>query len=398
MEGISDISDLLDRCKDRAFLSNNREKIREVVMRPPLKEQARSLLGTKKNVFVIKLIEATDIPSLEVIPCLADKRNINQYVYSTYYHLYRIGLIEKAVFEKAREDFKCMKNYEKMFEDTRSSFIISKIESDRRKDKIMKRELSRVVDVRDEIKSLKIELPEISCEEVMRIEGVVRGAKNVFVIDLDSIFDIKWLRCQAKEEAVKRISDIRDILFCIDRGGEVISTLGDVGERHAERSYNGRSMKDIKGEKYYKLERVFNGPEKLNFICTPLFYMIDRLMKNRITRLYDSIVKLYRMKQSVYLVSTCSLSQVLAELLFFEYSCVDIKTVISVSGNVSAMYEDIQKKDNARIVCAGGGTYLSSDRVDVYRIEYENFRKMVDDMLDVWSEKGTDHEHGEVDA
>ncbi|KAH9412032.1 hypothetical protein HK407_02g04810 [Ordospora pajunii] len=397
MEGIFDISDLLERCKDRVFLSNNREKIREIVMKPPLKEQARMLLGTKKNVFAIRLIEATDIPALEMIPCLADKRNINQYVYSTYYHFYRTGLIERAVFEKAREDFKCMKNYEKMFEDTRSSFIISKIESDRRKDKVMKRELSRVVDVRDEIKSLMIELPEISCEEVMRIEGVDSGVKNVFVVDLDPIFDIKWLRCQAKEEVVKRISDIRDILFCIDRG-DAINTLGDVGECHAGRCYNGRSMADIKGEKYCKLERVFNGPEKLNFTCTPLFYTIDRLLKNRITRLYDSIVKLYRMKQPVYLVSTCSLSQVLAELLFFEYSCVDIRFVISIGGNASAVYEDIQKKDNARIVCVGSGTYLSSDRADVYRIEYENFKKMVDGMLHMWNEKGAEHEHGEVDA
>lgn len=378
MERTTDISDLVEKCKDKSFVSENRGWIRERMCKPPLRDQVRALLATRKNVFGIRLIEAMDVPADELVPSLNDRKNINQYVYSTYYHLYMAGLIGKDKFERARKSFQCMKNHEKMFVDTENSFIISRMEGDRRKDKVVKREFNRVEDAKGELKSLLIELPEITRDEVHRIEDGVSRVRSVFVVDLDPVFNIGILRCQAKEEASQRISEIRDVLFSTGSTHPPISTLGDIDEETGGGS-------DLKRDMYHKFERVFSGPEKFKFICTPLFYGVDRLLKNRITRLYDSVVKLHRMKEAVYFVSTHSLSQVLAELLFFEYSALDIRTVISAAGTSPEIHREIQRKEGARVVSVCSAPPPSLEGEDIYWMGYESFQRMIDGMFESWS-------------
>ncbi|AFN83707.1 hypothetical protein EROM_090910 [Encephalitozoon romaleae SJ-2008] len=351
------------------------------MMKPPLRDQVRALLGTKKNIIAIRAIEAVEAPADELAPTLGDRKNINQYVYSTYYYMYKMGLIGKDRFESAKEHFRCMKNYEKMFIDTENSYIISRIEADRRRDKTVKREFNKVMDTKEELRSLLVELPEITVEEAHRIKDGVCSVKSIFVIDLDPIFDISSLRCQAKEEASRRISEIRDILFCIDSRHPRICTLGAIGEEEKDGDNELITLRNFKRDRYQHFERIFNGPEKLKFTCTPLFYSIDRLLKNRVTRLYDSVVKLYRTMQTVYFISSRPLPQILAELLFFEYSSLDIRDVVSTMDAPFDVYKEIQKKGNMRVVAVGNSTFVSQESKNVYRIGYESFRRMVDGIL-----------------
>ncbi|WEL39511.1 RNA helicase [Encephalitozoon hellem] len=381
MERVTGISDLLEKCKDKAFVNDNKEWIRENMMKPPLKDQVMALLGTKKNIIAIRAIEAVDAPADELAPVLEDRKNINQYVYSTYYYMYKMGLIGKDRFDGAKEYFRCMKNYEKMFIDTENSFIISRIEADRRRDKVVKREFNKVVDTKEELRSLLIELPEITMGEVRKIRDGISSVKSTFVIDLDPIFDISGLRCQAKEEASRRISEIRDVLFCIDSKPSRIFTLGALGEEEGEGNSEAPVLRNLKKDKYQRFERIFNGPEKSKFTCTPLFYSVDRLLRNRITRLYDSVVKLHRTKQSVYFMSSRPLPQILAELLFFEYSSLDIRTVISTADASFDIHREVQKKEGVRVVAVGSSPLAKQEGENIYRIGYEDFRKMVDGIL-----------------
>ncbi|CAD27123.1 hypothetical protein [Encephalitozoon cuniculi GB-M1] len=396
MERITDISDLLEKCKDKGFVNDNKEWIKEKMGRPPLRDQMRSLLGTKKNVFGIKLIEALDVPADELVPSLDDRKNINQYVYSTYYCLYKMRLIGRDRFERARDHFRCMKNYEKMFVDTENSFIISRIEADRRKDKMVKREFNRVMDSKEELRSLLIELPEVTSDEVCRIKDGLCSVRSVFVVDLDPVFDISTLRCQAKEEASRRISEIRDVLFCIGSIHPRINTLGAIGEGNKDGGHDATLLENLKKDKYHKFERIFNGPEKFKFTCTPLFYTMDRLLKNRITRLYDSIVKLHRAKQVVYFVSTRPLPQILAELLFFEYSSLDIRAVVSMTNAPFDVYKEIQRKEDARVVAVGNDSAVSQEKENIYRIGYERFRRMVDRTFQLRGGMGADPEDASI--
>ncbi|ADM12247.1 uncharacterized protein Eint_091180 [Encephalitozoon intestinalis ATCC 50506] len=377
-----DISDLLERCKDKAFVNDNKEQIRTKMIQQPLRDQVRSLLGTKRNTAIVRLIEAVEAPADELVPSIEDRKNINQYVYSTYYYLYKMGLIRREKFEDVKKHFQCMKNYEKMFEDTENSFIISKIEADRRRDKMIKREFNKASDTKEEIKSLLIELPEITTKEVCEIKDGLTSVRSVFVIDLDPIFGIGGLRCQAKEETSRRISEIRDILFCIDNSCSRIITLGSLGEEDGGEGHEATTLRNLKRDKYHRFERIFNSSERFKFTCTPLFYSVDRLLKSRITRLYDSVVKLHRTKQTVYFVSARPLPQILAELLFFEYSSFDIRTVVSTKDVSFDVYKEIQRKEDARVVAVGGEPSFYQEKGNIYKIGYENFRKMVEGILE----------------
>lgn len=375
MEDVTDISDLLERCKDRAFMNNNRDRIKECILRQPLRDQARGLLGSKKNIFVLRLIEAIGIPVDGLLPSLEDKRNINQHVYSTYYYLYKTSIIDDGVFERARDYFKCMRNYEKMFVDTESSFIISRIEADRRRHKAMKRELNKVAGAEEELQLMLAELPEIGVDEVVGTKNI-SSVRSTFVIDVDPVFDTGGLRGHAKEDGARKISEIRDGLFCLDNTYLRFNTLGTVGERWRD----GRPEQPRDG-RYHRFERILHEVERSKHASTPLFYAIDRLAGSRITRLYGAIVRLQKMHQRVYLVSRCPLSQVLAELLFFEYFDADMRNVVSVTGAAFDVYQEIRDTEGIRVVVVCDETDDPLWRNASYRMGYGSLEKMVDMML-----------------
>lgn len=345
MEDSADISDLLERCRDKAFVNRNRVQIEKCILR--LREQVTACLSSKRNLPVLRLLEMTGTSVCDLLPSLEDRRNINQYVYSTYYYLHRIGAIDRAAFEDAKKCFRCMRNCENMFLDTEGSFITSRIEADRRRFKVLRRE-SRTSEA-EELQSLLAELPDVSLCDALGIRHV-SPVDTVFVINLDLVFSTDSLH-QSGEDARMRISEIRNALF------------RDV-------------RKDSLGEGC--LESMLSSLDRSRYTCTPLFFRVDSLLGNRITRLYGLINKLRLMQRRMYLVSTCSLSQILAELLFFEYFCVDVRSVVSLRDASPDVFEQIQKREEARVVVVADKEKPMG--ADMHQIGHRLFEKMVEMM------------------
>jgi hypothetical protein len=354
--------EMLERCKDRNYISSNKSDICDLLKEN--RERVSGCLGSKRNIFLLKLMERVGVDPQKYLPDLEDKKNINQHVYSTYHYLNKARILDNKMLENVQHAFSCMKNCEKMFVDTENLYIINAMENDRRRLKQQREECNRMGRLEEELEVLMLQLPELRMPEVRRMKNLCCDVKAAYVIDVDSTFDISRLRSRTGDEAKAMIRILREGMV----------------EKHivpSQRcSLGALASPEEKRRNEQTVERLLYCIDGRKFSDSALFYSLDNLLGNRITRLYAAISGLRKMGNNVYLFSMCSLAQFIAELVLFEYIDIDFGRIVSGRDVDFDVLRRIQEIEKSRVVYVSDGSMKPTSAKDIVHIRHSTLMRM----------------------
>ncbi|WUR04366.1 uncharacterized protein VNE69_08121 [Vairimorpha necatrix] len=296
------LTEILEKCRDKNYLNQNKTFIREYLKQRKSLENLKYELNGKKNYLVLNILEKIDFDFHLVIPSF-EKKYITQYMYSSIFWMYKKAYIDKKQLEKIQENFKIMKNYTKMFEDTENHFLLFRIENDRKLQKIIKEDYNI-----KNITNIKIN-PNFTGD-------------YLFILNVDSLFDLSKYNDYEIEDSKELISRIKHEFnkFSLQEEGEL---------------YN---LNRIKGKFHYS---------------TLLFNKVDRLLNNKFSKVYSNILQVKRKGIEVKLASECSLSQMLAEITFFKYENILNEDLITIKDKTEAYRRIFKENEGKRIVVFG---------------------------------------------
>lgn len=324
------ITEILEKCRDKNFVLQNKEFIREYFKQQKSLDHLKNEINGKRNYLILNILERIDFPINILIPVF-EKKYITQYMYASMFWLYKKSYIDSDLLKSIQEEFKIMKNFTKMFEDTENHFLMFKIENDRKLQKLIKEDYNM-----KSITNVKIE---------RNFEG-----EYVFVINVDSLFDL---------------SEYHEYEF--EDGKDVISRI--------KNEYSRFLSEDIENEDLYNINRIRN---KYHYTIN-LYNKIDRILNNKISKVYNNIIQAKRKGCDIKLVSECSVLQLLSEVTFFRYELISFSDLYSVK-NKSISYQNIFKENSGkRIVVFGEKEKIPySEKIWYLDIKYFNIFNKVD--------------------
>jgi hypothetical protein len=324
------IAEILEKCRDKNFVLQNKEFIREYFKQQKSLDHLKNEINGKRNYLILNILERIDFPINLLIP-IFEKKYITQYMYASMFWLYKKSYIDIDLLKSIQEEFKIMKNYTKMFEDTENHFLMFKIENDRKLQKLIKEDYNM-----KSITNVKIE---------RNYEG-----EYVFVLNVDSLFDLSEYHEYEFEDSKDVISRIKN-------------------------EYSRFLLEDIDNEDIYNINRIRN---KYHYTVN-LYNKIDRILNNKISKIYNNIIQAKRKGCDIKLVSECSVLQLLSEVTFFRYELISFSDLYSVK-NKTISYQNIFKENSGkRIVVFGEKERIPySDKIWYLDIKYFNIFNKVD--------------------
>ncbi|EEQ81744.1 hypothetical protein NCER_101693 [Vairimorpha ceranae BRL01] len=322
------VSEIIERCKDKTYLNQNKTFLKELFRQRKSIDCLKNELNGKRNYFVLNILERIDYDFHLIIPTL-EKKYITQYMYASMFWLYKKAYIDKKQLEKIQENFRVMKNFTKMFEDTENHFLMFRIENDRKLQKIIKEDYNNKT-----IPNIKI-LP--------NFEG-----EYVFILNVDSLFDL---------------GGYND--YDIDDAKEMISRI-----KHEFSKFNYTNENDS-----YNINRIRN---KFHY-STMLYNKVDRILNNKFSKIYNNILQVKRKGVDIKLVSECTILQLLSEITFFRYETISYEDIYSVKDKQEEYTKIFIKNKGKRIVIFGEKDKIEyEDKVYYIDIKYLNiFNKII---------------------
>jgi hypothetical protein len=359
--------EMLEKCKDKSYVHSNRDRIR--VGLKENRECVMACLGSKRNIPLLKLMERTGVSPREYLPDLEDKKNMNQYVYSTYHYIHKVRVLDDRAFEDVQRKFSCMKNHESMFVDTENLYIINVMEGDRRSAKLQREECNKVADFEEELKMLMARLPKVRLSEIRRMKNVRCDVKAAYAIDVDSAFDLSKLKSRTGDEARSMIRATREEIAAADRRGLLLCNLGPLA-----------SPEERRGSERL-IERLFFIIDRRRVFDSALLYSIDNLLGNRITRLYAAITALARAGNKVYILSMCPLAQIIAELVFYEYEDFDIGYAVSMKDADTDVLRRMEEVEESRVIYVSDSGMKHTEAEDVSHMGHSTLLSIVSEAV-----------------
>ncbi|EOB14031.1 hypothetical protein NBO_41g0007 [Nosema bombycis CQ1] len=372
------IIDILDKCKDKLYINSNKSYLKDILNKPNNLEVLRSELNSRRNYFTLQILEKMQFDFIKILPNFELKKNITHYTYGSVNWLYKNKYLSEEKFLEIKEKFTVMKNYEKMFDDTYQNYITTRIDQDRKLFKYNKEESNKIKDRNEEIKKLIEETSSFKINDFKKNHKFINGITEVdiftVILNVDEFFDLSTLNYVEAEEGKGCISEIKKIystyigqdlfglskLQCIDPDSDL--SYEDIPEE--------KELCDIYA-KVDKNRNIFN--RKTNI--TLKFSNLDRILNHRISKLHGLINQLQKNSIEVYIVSCVSLTQLLAEITFFEFNSMEMCNIFSLRNNKEEMYNKIMGMISGRIALFGESKILK--RPNTFQLDFKYLKSLV---------------------
>ncbi|KAF9764338.1 hypothetical protein NGRA_0639 [Nosema granulosis] len=366
--------ELIDKCKDRTYIQANKQDIKDAFSKPKSIEVLRNELSSKKSGFILSILEKIDYDFDKIIHNLEVKRYITQFMYSSIYYMYKNRHITPEQFAEIQEQFKPMKNSAKMFEDISRAYKMERIEADWKRFKHIKNETNKIKNRTEEITELVGRAKPLEAGDFENIKGIETVDIFTVILNVDDVFDLSMLNFVEAEEGKVCISEIKR-MYSTYIGADLFS----LSKLQCIDPDSDQSIEDIPEEKelcetYVKVDKSrmnFNRRQNYNLS----FSNLDRMLSHRISKLHGLVHQLQRNGIEVYMVSCVSLTQLLAEITFFEFTTLELCNIFSLRSNKEDTYNKIMTMITGRTIVLGESTPFKND--NIYSLDYKHLKDLV---------------------
>lgn len=366
--------ELLEKCKDRTYIQTHKQFLKEAFSKPKGIEFLRNEMNTKRNYPVLSILQKIEFDLEKTIPSFETSKYLTQYMYAAMYWSYKKKLISPEQFEVIQDKFKVVKNHAKLFSETSQNYKNNLIGYDRKLFKQIKEDSNKIKDRTEEISNLILSSNPFETEELVSYKGI--GPVDIFtvILNVDEIFDLSTLSFVEAEEGKACISEIKKI-YSSHIGPEFFS----LSKLQCIDPDSDCSVEDVPEEKelcdlYTKVDKSrmnFNRRQNFNL----KFSNLDRMLKHKISRLHGLVNQLQKNNIEVYVVSCVSLTQLLAEITFFEFTTLELCNIFSLKSNKEKIYNKMMTMITGRTIILGENTPLK--RENNYHLDFKYLNDLV---------------------
>lgn len=368
------IVELLEKCKDRAYLHTHKQVLKEAFSKPKNIEFLRNELNSKRSHPVLSILQKVEFEFEKIIPSFETHKYLTQYMYTSLYWCYKKKLISPDQFGEIQEKFKIMKNHTKLFSETSHFYKTNQINYDRKLFKQIKEDSNKIKNREEEITDLIASSKPFETDELLNIKGIEPVDIFTVILNVDEIFDLSTLNFVEAEESKACIGEIKKI-YSSYIGPEFFS----LSKLQCIDPDSDCSVEDIPEEKelcelYTKVDKSrinFNRRQNFNL----KFSNLDRMLKHKISKLHGLVNQLQKNNIEVYMVSCVSLTQLLAEITFFEFTTLELCNIFSLKLNKEKIYNKMMTMITGRTIIFGEISPLKKE--NVYHLDFRYLNDLV---------------------
>ncbi|TBT97724.1 hypothetical protein CWI37_2108p0020, partial [Hamiltosporidium tvaerminnensis] len=317
----------LENIKDRKWIKENKKRMRIFFLNnKEALDELNLMINTPRNYCVLRVFEKLEIPVQEnvLIDSLNTRNNLNQYMYGLIFYLHQKKLISSECMDIIKEKFKEVKNYDEIMSETEKRCILERIESDRIKYKRDREMKLKVYDREIELNKLYRKTEILNEEEILNAKCISKNLKILYILDFDYILFMKVNNLERK-------SDYNLIKDSINSMQNILKTIYDetydnLYEKRLDlqRKEFLKLVKEKFAEKYIEMtnKNYFD-----RFLDRDLYIEACKVTDVQISRVVSILRKLFEKSLNFVLVTSATMSQVLAEMTFFRIDCEFSKNV-----------------------------------------------------------------------
>ncbi|TBU06846.1 hypothetical protein CWI38_2497p0020 [Hamiltosporidium tvaerminnensis] len=346
MDFKNEIDLCLENIKDRKWIKENKKRMRIFFLNnKEALEELNLMINTPRNYCVLRAFEKLEIPVQEnvLIDSLNTRNNLNQYMYGLIFYLHQKKLISSECMDIIKEKFKEVKNYDEIMSETEKRCILERIESDRIKYKRDREMKLKVYDREIELNKLYRKTEILKEEEILNAKCISKNLKILYILDFDYILFMKVNNLERK-------SDYNLIKDSINSMQNILKTIYDetydnLYEKRLDlqRKEFLKLVKEKFAEKYIEMtnKNYFD-----RFLDRDLYIEACKVTDVQISRVVSILRKLFEKSLNFVLVTSATMSQVLAEMTFFRIDCEFSKNVTvfrEFDKCINSFYKDFDK-------------------------------------------------------